>query len=154
MAVMALFATNSLLAQNNERGNFDPSEMAERQASRMAKTLDLKGDAKTAFTNLYKEYQTEKMNARMGSDNNPAEGRREKVDYDKLSDDEASALVAKHFDNEQKSLDIDRAYMAKFAELLTPQQLAKMYLQRGGGRGNGNNRGMGGGPGGMGGGDF
>ena len=59
---IALFATMPVSAQNNPRGNFNPEKMVERMAENLAKSMDLKDDAETKFIELYKNYQTEKMN--------------------------------------------------------------------------------------------
>lgn len=60
IAMVAMMSTTLAFAQGG-RGNFDPAEMAERQAKRQASNLKLKGEEETKFVELYKEYQTKRM---------------------------------------------------------------------------------------------
>jgi len=138
------------------------TELYSNQASRLAKQMDLKKDVKETFTVLYLDY----MNARhnvvnpKGGDQEGDEGR---VNFENLSDDEANALIQKNFTRQELELQVDKEYLPKFLEILTPAQTARVYLNRGGrggfgrqdmrggfGRGGGFG-GPGGGPGGLGG---
>ena len=144
IAVLVMLTSTFAFAQNG-RGNFDPAEMAERQAKRQASNLKLKDEAETKFIALYKEYQTKRMTTMMAGMNMG-----ERVDYSKLSNEEAINKVGEYFTRQQSLIDIDKEYCIKFGEFLTPQQLAQLYLQQGGrgGFGGGNNRPRGGGFGG------
>ena len=53
IAMVAMMSTTLAFAQGG-RGNFDPAEMAERQAKRQASNLKLKGEEETKFVELYK----------------------------------------------------------------------------------------------------
>ena len=60
LLAVALFST-AAMAQGERRSNEDRAkmraEMVKNQAEQLAKDFDLKDDAKTAFVNLYTEYQ-------------------------------------------------------------------------------------------------
>jgi hypothetical protein len=120
-----------------------------RQATRLAKQLELKGDKKDLFTVLYLDYQNARHNAAnpKGGDQ---EGREQRVDYEKLTDEEATELIQKNFDRQEKQLAVDKEYLPKFLEILTPVQTAQVYLS-GGARPNTNGGGF---PGGRPGGNF
>jgi len=49
------------------------------------------------------------------------------IDYDKISDKEASALADQQIIQMQKMLDVKKAYHAKFKEVLPPKKLLKLY---------------------------
>lgn len=125
------------------------------QASRLAKQMDLKKDVKEKFTVLYMDYMNARHNAvnPTGGDQESAESR---VDFDNLTDEEATELIQKNFTRQEMQLQVDREYLPKFLEFLTPAQAARIYLARGGRSANMDRRGMrggfGGGPGGPGGG--
>lgn len=129
------------------------------QASRLAKQMDLKKDVKEKFTVLYMDYMNARHNAvnPTGGDQESAENR---VDFDNLTDEEATELIQKNFTRQEMQLQVDKEYLPKFLEFLTPAQAARIYLARGGRSANMDRRGMrgdfgggpGGGPGGPGGG--
>lgn len=145
--------------ENNSRRQRDNgenlTELYTNQANRLAKQMDLKKDAKEKFTVLFLDY----MNARhnvvnpKGGDQEGDEGR---VNFDELGDEEATALIQKNFTRQEQELQVDKDYLPKFLEILTPAQTARVYLTRGGRGGNGRQDmrggfgrgGFGGGPGG------
>lgn len=144
---------NDARRQRNNGENL--TELYSNQASRLAKQMDLKKDVKERFTVLYLDY----MNARhnvvnpKGGDQEGEEGR---VNFDNLSDEEANTLIQKNFARQEQELQVDKEYLPKFLEVLTPAQTARVYLSRGGRGGNGRpdmrggfgRGGFGGGPGG------
>lgn len=155
MAAM-LITCGSAMAQRQrmteEERQKQRQEMIDRQAERMAKDLDLKDDAKTAFMEKYKAYQTELM-AVMGDEQR--RGRDEEGNFDKMTDEECYGKVKealerqeKQVEQAQKRLEITKKYLTEFMATLTPQQLAKVFAQRqrnNGGQGFGGGRGFGGG---------
>lgn len=157
-----LIATCHVNAQENgnnrrQRGSFDPTEMAERNANRLAKEMDLKDEAKEKFVNVYKEYQTAKYEAQNPKkDSELTDEQRQQQrnpDFNKMTADEAKALINETFNKQQAALDIDKTYYKVFSEMLTPQQTARIFVQQRRnrvGNMNGGMRGQGG-PGGFGG---
>ena len=111
------------------------AEMIEQLAERLAKDMDLKGDAKSEFIAQYKMYQNELQATQSGRRGmlNPNADREKK----KLSDEEAQNLVDEYFSRQeqqiaqqQKRLEVEKKYYAEFKKTLTPQQLAKIFRQR------------------------
>ncbi len=135
---IALFATMPVSAQNNPRGNFNPEKMVERMAENLAKSMDLKDDAETKFIELYKNYQTEKMNITRDLNGDKKVDDSDKApNFKKLSDEEAQKYIDAYFANEQAQLELDKTYYAKFKEILTPSQCARVFVSK---RGMPNNR--------------
>lgn len=135
------------------------TEVYTAQASRLAKQMDLKKDKKEMFTVLFLDYQNARHNAvnPKGGDQESEEAR---VNFDNLTDEEATELIQKNFDRQARQIEVDKEYLPRFLEILTPAQAARVYLSQGGRQGGQNMRGMrggfgggpGGGPGGFGGG--
>lgn len=157
LTFLAMGLSQTLSAQNGGgRRNFDPAEMAERGANRLAKDMDLKDEAKDNFVSLYKEYMTERVKAQRQGDDDTNARRRGEIDYDNLSAEEAKNMVNKRFEQQQALLDVEKTYYKKFSEMLTPQQVARVFTQQrtggdrnpGGRSDNGGQRGGFGGPGG------
>lgn len=152
--VAALMASATANAQRRQQMSADEmlkmrTEMVQRQTERMAKDLDLKGDAKTAFMETYAKYQTE-LNEAMGDMSSMFGGRADDVKAEKLSDEECYAKIKENLDMQekqvvqsQKRLEITKKYMAEFMSTLTPQQLYKVFGQRQRMGGGGNQRGGG-----------
>lgn len=159
LALVLISATS--VAQNN-RGNrqrIDPTEMHNRMAERLAKDMKLDEDKAGIFKVLYLDYQTARQNAM----NPKGESADENVDMKKLTDEKAAELIQKHFAAQEAQLAVDKEYLLKFLEIITPAQAAQIFLpgrsRMGGMNGQGRQGGFGGGPrggfgGGFGGGDF
>lgn len=137
--VLALACAVTAFAQNGNEGrrerqnNFSLAEMNNRMASRLAKQMKLDDETEQKFTALFLDYQNARHNAvnPRGGDQESAEQR---VNFEKLTDAEATDLIQKNFERQEKQLAVDKEYLPKFLEILTPAQVAQIYLQRGGGR--------------------
>ena len=133
--VAFLLMTVGAIAQNNGGGRprFDLTEMNNRQAERLAKQMKLDDDKAEAFKVLYLDYQNARQNAA-----NP-KGEKEnddKVDFKKLTDEQATELIQKQFTTQEAQLNVDKEYLPKFLEILTPAQAAQVYVRRMGMSGN------------------
>ncbi len=111
------------------------AQMVEQQAERMAKDLDLKGDAKTSFVALYKEYQNELMSTQQRQRGQQRQDGQS--DRKKLTDEEAQKQIDEYFARQesqivqqQKRLEVEKKYYEEFKKTLTVQQLAKVFRQR------------------------
>lgn len=172
MTLMAM-TTMTAMAQRPSREDMQQrrTEMAGKQAERLAKDFELKDDAKTQFIATYKAYRAELQAAqpeRQRMENRDGQ----EVKTKKMTDEEAQKKVDEYFarqeqqiSNQQKRLEVEKKFYAEFKKMLTPQQLAKVFTaqrQRQGGQqrqggfgGHGGGRPGGfGGPGGQGGDDF
>lgn len=155
--LVTLMTATTLSAQNNgnrrERQNkMDMTEIYNRQASRLAKQMKLNDEKEGVFTVLYLDYRNARHNAvnPQGGDQENAEQR---ADFTKMSDEEATALIQKYMDRQERQLAVDKEYLPKFLEILTPAQTAQVYMSGGAGMRPGMMGGpMGGGRGGFGGG--
>ncbi len=161
IAMVAMFFTTSAMAQDAQQRrerqqNFDITEVYNRQATRLVKSMKLGDDVKDKFTVLYLDYQNARHNA-VNPKGGDQEGQEQRVDFKTLTDEEATELIQKNFDRQEKQLAVDKEYLPKFLEILTPVQTAQVYLQRAGMQGrqdavNQRQGGMRGGQGGFGGG--
>lgn len=158
LSLVLVAAATTASAQRNGGGRPDAQRQGENlteiytaQASRLAKQMDLKKDKKELFSVLFLDYQNARHNAvnPKGGDQESEEAR---VDFDNLTDEEATELIQKNFDRQERQLQVDKDYLPKFLEILTPAQAARVYLATGGRQGGRDMRGMRGGPGGFGGG--
>ena len=150
------------MAQNNRNRNqrMNPAEMYSNMADNMAKQLKLKKEKAETFKLLYIDYQ----NARRAAQGAAGDYTAEVPDVKKMTDEEANQLIQEQFDSQAKLLAVDKEYLSKFQEILTPVETAQVLVPRlsmssmmGGNMGN-MMRGMGGagrmGGGGFGGGGF
>lgn len=128
-AIVCAIASVATMAQNgNGRQRFDPTELHNRQADRLAKQMKLDDEKAAAFKVLYLDYQTARQNAANPKGEN---ANQERPDYSKLTDAQATELIQKHFTTQEATLAVDKDYLPKFLELLTPAQAAQVYLLRG-----------------------
>ena len=151
------------VAQNNggqRRQRIDQAEMNNRMAERLASQMKLDKEKTELFKLLFLDYQTARQNA--ANPRGEDESANERVNLDKIDDAKATELIEKQFAAQEAQLVVDREYLPKFLEILTPAQAARIYLRRGNQQrgqmqgGQGGPRGFGGpgGPGGGFGGDF
>ncbi|MBR6037032.1 MAG: hypothetical protein IKP41_08790 [Bacteroidaceae bacterium] len=147
------------MAQNNRnRQRTNPAEMYTNMAENLAKQLKLKKEKAETFKLLYVDYQ----NARRAAQGAAGDYTAELPDVKKMTDEEANQLIQEQFDSQAKLLAVDKEFLPKFQEILTPVETAQVFVTRlsmqsmmGGNmmRGMGGGR-MGGGIGGFGGGGF
>lgn len=152
-----LLLSVAAMAQDNQGGRqrqkFNPTEMYEKMAERLAKQMKLDDDKAENFKVLYLDYQTARRNAIDPKGENGESD--EKVNLNKITDEEATKLIQKSFDKQEAQLKVDKDYLPRFLEILTPAQAARIYVKWAGMRGNGQQGGMrpggfpGGGPGGF-----
>ena len=134
---MTYFIPANAQDNNNRRQrqqNIDVTEIYSRQASRLVKNMKLSDEDKDKFTILYLDYQTTRHNVV-----NPNGGNQEseelRVDFKNLTDEKATELIQKNFERQEKQLAVDKEYLKKFLEFLTPVQAAQVFLMRAGGSG-------------------
>ena len=152
-AFALLLITVAAVAQDNngrQRQRMHAQEMYGSMADRLAKQMKLEDDKADAFKVLYVDYQTTRSNAA-----NPKgeDEKDEKVNLNKITDEEATVLINRQFAAQEAQLKVDKEYLPRFLEIITPAQAARVYVRRAGGMG-GNEQGMRGGqgrPGGFGG---
>lgn len=140
--ILALVAMTGLSAfaqrPTQEEMQARRAEMIEKQADRLAKDMDLKGDAKTQFVATFKAYQQELASTQQNRRNAEPRGERgQQSDKKKLTDEEAQKQVQEYFDRQERQLaqqqarlEIEKKYLAEFQKTLTPQQLVKIFHQQ------------------------
>ena len=146
VAALALMSTTAVCAQermSEEERAKAMTERIERSADRLAKDLDLKDDAKKAFTETYAAYQKEMFAT------NQLQGLAQRIDQNgredekkELTKEEATAKIKENFDRQeqqiatmQKRLEVQKKYAEEFGKILTPQQVLKVLTPQ---RGQGN----------------
>ena len=151
ICTVAFLATVNVFAQGDDRrrerrNDINLVEIYNRQAARLVKQMKLKDDQKDMFTALYLDYQNARHNA-VNPTGGDQEGQEMRVDLENISDDDALELIQKNFDRQEKQLAVDREYLPKFLEIITPAQAANVFIMRPGrpGGGEGRNGGRGGG---------
>lgn len=153
LLVLALAFAVTASAQNGNESrrermnNISLAEINNRMASRLAKQMKLDDETEQKFTALYLDYQNARHNA-VNPRGGDQEGAEQRTDFDRLSDEEATELIQKNFDRQAKQLAVDREYLPKFLEIITPAQAAQVFIVRGnarqgGQRNGGGNRGGG-----------
>ena len=154
VAVMSFVSVNNANAQNDREAR--RAELQARQTERLVKDLKLTDEQKAKFEPIYQNYMKELLEVRQlpsreaDNDNSKKE----------LTDAEATAQLQKVFTRQEEQirqsqlrLDIQKKYCAELSNILTPQQLLKVFQpqtrqrngQQGGrgGQGFGGNRGGG-----------
>ncbi|MBR1521795.1 MAG: hypothetical protein IJ635_11240 [Bacteroidaceae bacterium] len=150
-ALAMVLVSVAAVAQNGnggQRQRIDPTELYNRQAERLAKQMKLEDDKANVFKVLYLDYQTARQNALHPKGENAEE---ERPDFKKMTDAQATELIQKQLAGQEAQVAVDKEYLPKFLEILTPVQAAQIYLQRGGMRGGQGMQGGQGRPGGQGG---
>lgn len=130
LVVLALIMSVNAMAQRSSRRNSSVVNMAEiynQQAEQLIKDIKVKKDKKDAFTALYLDYQ----NARFAAAN-PAGNDQARVDEKELkevTEENADSLFTVRLERQVKQMEVDKEYYAKFKDLLTASQAAKVFLQ-------------------------
>ncbi len=129
VAVMSFVSVNNANAQNNDREG-RRAEMQARQMERLEKDLKLTDEQKAKFEPIYQNYMKELFGVRQ-------QPNREQADQDnkkELTDAEATAQLQQVFERQaeqiqqsQLRLDIQKKYCAELSNVLTPQQLLKVF---------------------------
>ena len=147
--IIAVAATATISAQDDNerrrerRNDMDIAEIYNRQASRLVKQLKIDNDKKDVFTVLYLDYQNARHNA-VNPKGGDKEGEEQRADFTNMTDEQAMEMIQNNFSRQEKQLEIDKEYLPKFLEIITPQQTAQVFMQQGA-RPGGGNRGQGGG---------
>lgn len=123
-AFLAMFAMTTVFAQNNRR-RVDPTEVHNRMAERLVKQMKLDDEKEETFKVLYLDYQTARTNAA-----NPKGENEEEVDLKKITDEQAMELIQKQLAAQEAQLKVDREYLPKFLEIITPAQAAHIFVGR------------------------
>lgn len=135
IAILAFMSMSTVvMAQNNNgrgsRQRIDPTEMYARMGERLVKQMKLDDEKAEVFKVLYLDYQMARRNAANPKGENEAQ---ERVDFNKLTDEKATELIQKSIATQEAQTKVDKDYLPKFLEILTPTQAAQIYLQRQGG---------------------
>ena len=158
LALVTFTFGNVTVAQNNNNNDARRAEMVARQLERLERDLKLTDEQKPKFEEIYKRYQEELQGLRQNQTRNQ---NRDNDSKKELTEEEATAQLAEYFAQQEAQLssmqariDVQKKYCAEFSQILTPQQLLKVFQpqraqQQGGNRGGG--RGGFGGGGGFGG---
>lgn len=136
---MAALMSAALMAQNDN--SQDMTKMMQQHAEQVAKSIDLKGDAKTEFEHLYMQYTTELMGSFGRRQNRqPGEERAERQGKKKeeMTTEEANQRLQDIIEQQerqaadaQRRVEVTKKYIAEFSKTLTPQQVVKV-MQGGG----------------------
>ncbi|MCZ6521527.1 MAG: hypothetical protein O6848_08550 [Bacteroidetes bacterium] len=83
--------------------------------------LNLSSKQAQTFWPLYNELNSKKKELKI-------ELAKAKIDiqHSELNDENANAIIELYLNNQQKELDLDREYMEKFKEVITPKQVVQL----------------------------
>lgn len=135
------FVALQATAQNNDgrersrerQQNMDLTELNERMANRLAKQMKLKDADKDKFTVLYLDYQNARHNV-VNPNGGNQENKEANTDLKNLTDEQAKELIQKNFERQEKQLAVDREYLNKFLEFLSPSQAVYIFVRTNPGR--------------------
>ena len=121
IAFLVIMSVNNVFAQHE---NFQKKrqEINSEKIAYITKELNLTPQEAQVFWPVYNEYQS-KMEEEMKA----FRDEKKSIDYDKISDKEASALADQQIIQMQKMLDVKKTYHAKFKEVMPPKKLLKLY---------------------------
>ncbi len=130
---MLILSVSTLVAQpqpaQGGRPNMNDKEFAEFQIEMMTRQLHLEESTVEPFAILYTEYMN-KMNALQPKsprrEGQPRQGG-QPLERPQQTDEEIEAQILNSFDLAEKSNAIKREYYYKFKEVLTQQQILRMY---------------------------
>ncbi len=115
------------MAQNNRRNQrMNPAEMYTNMAENLAKQLKLKKEKAETFKLLYVDYQ----NARRAAQGAAGDFTAEAPDVKKMTDEEANQLIQEQFASQEKQLAVDKEFLPKFLEIITPVEAAQVFVPR------------------------
>lgn len=156
LLALAVFVTMGIQAQDTKESkksskkNKTEELSAERQMEMLFQMFEIEDpETQTKFSSLYNEWQTAR-DAAMKTDAQTSKN--DKIDYKKMTEAQAEAILAQHFDGQLKQAEVDKDYYMKFKEVLTTTQAARLIIQARNGVGGFMGMMMGGGRGGRGGG--
>ena len=135
-SLLALLTAASVSAQeDNERrrerrNDMSIAEVYNRQAARLVKSMKLDDDKKDIFTALYLDYQNTRHNV-VNPRGGDKEGEEQRLDLDNITDEQATEMIENNFLRQEKQLEVDKEYLPKFLEILTPAQAAHIFLRPG-----------------------
>lgn len=129
MASTAVWAQDDMSQRRERMSNINIAEVYNRQAQRWVKQLKLKKDKEDLFTVLFLDWQNARHNA-VNPNGGDAENRAQMTDYEKASDEDAMKAIQDNFARQEKQVAVDREYLPKFLEMLTPQQAAQLFLNQ------------------------
>ena len=124
IAAISLAAVAAFAMPNDEVQLVMMSKMAQKKAIVLA-TMNLDGEKKEAFGNLYDEYQ-EKMAKVLGDKLNVIV--QYAKNYEKLDDATAKKLMNDWFKIKDAALALQKEYAKKFEKVLTPAEVIR-YMQ-------------------------
>jgi len=123
-ALITLFmitSGNSIFAQHEDFQKKKQEIDAEKIAHITIK-LNLTPEEAQVFWPVYNEYKNQ-----MEGEMKAWRGEKGTIDYEKISDKDASSLADKQIIHMQKMLEIKKNYYAKFKQVLPPKKLLKFY---------------------------
>lgn len=117
-------------ANGTRPANVDSKEVMQRRAERVAKKMDLEDGKKEWFVALYAEYQdTLRATRQAYRPQGSRAGNKQKSErkQQNLSTEAAQKELDQIFQLEERLLALKRAYLARFSEQLTPQQMLHIF---------------------------
>ncbi len=124
-ALAMVLVSVAMMAQNGRNRQFNSAQMYSTMAENLAKQLKLKKEKADEFKLLYVDYQ----NARAKAENPDGENA-EKIDVKKMTDEEANELIQKQFAASEAQIAVDKEFLPKFLEILTPVETAQVFVRR------------------------
>lgn len=137
MASTSVWAQDEMSQRRERMSNINIAEVYNRQAQRWVKQLKLKKDKEDLFTVLFLDWQNARHNA-VNPNGGDAENNAQMTDFEKVSDEDAMKAIQDNFVRQEKQVAVDREYLPKFLEMLTPQQAAQLFLNQQARRATGN----------------
>ncbi|MCQ2112934.1 MAG: hypothetical protein MJY95_06305 [Bacteroidaceae bacterium] len=105
------------------------ADLYQTQAKKYAKTFKLKKANKDLFTVMYLDWQTRRFNA-VNPTGGDQESEETRTNYENLTNEEADQLVAQCLNRQVKQIAVDKECIEQFKTLLTPQQIAQIFLEQ------------------------
>jgi hypothetical protein len=109
-------------AQNQSRKPEIQARITQAKLNEIKRALALSDAKMNELTPVYKRYEAEKSQISF-----PGQGKMLRSNPDSLSTEEADKLITAHLDNAVKMSSIRRKYYSEFKNVLTPQQVMRLY---------------------------
>lgn len=120
---LAILMSHAIIAQDDTRSEKRAQKRERLEAQRVAyitAELDLTAEEAQRFWPIYNEYKEAKKALR------PNRDRKERPDFDNLSEAEANRMLEEHFQRKEQELSLRRSYFAKLKAVLSPQKQLKL----------------------------
>lgn len=117
--VLMFLLTLPVMAQNEETSNYDKEKLESAKVAFITQRLDLSPEQAEKFWPAYNQHNKEKRSLMREINQLFKDG-------EGMTNEEASVLIEKRFEIQQEILDLEKAFIKKIVQVISPVQAIKL----------------------------